>query len=81
MLLVDHADTEAGELDVRLDQRMGTDHEPKLAGSEPFECLAAPGGAGRAGDQREGQRLGASADQRRACCSARVSVGAINAPW
>ena len=46
VLLVDHAEAEAGELDRRLDQRVGADDQAQLAAGEPVQRLA---GAARAG--------------------------------
>jgi hypothetical protein len=57
MLLVDDADSEPSEGDVRLDQGMGTDDQAKLAAAQTRQRLAPAGGAGCAGEQGERDRL------------------------
>ncbi len=57
MLLVDHAEAEAGELDGRLDQRVGADDQAQLAAGEAVERFPAPGRRCGTGEQRERRRL------------------------
>ena len=57
MLLVDDAEPEAGELDIRLDQRVGADHQAELASSEAVESFFAPGRRGGSGEQRKRRGL------------------------
>ena len=57
VLLVDHAEAEAGELHGRLDQRVGADDQAELAAGEALQCFAAPRRRRRPGQQRERGRL------------------------
>ena len=57
VLLVDDAEAEAGELDRRLDQRVGADDQAQLAGREPLQRFLAPRRRRRPGQQRERGRL------------------------
>ena len=62
VLLVDHADAEPGELDRRLDQRVGADDQAQLAAGEPAR---GPRGGARPGSPRSAARtaIGSSAEQ------------------
>ncbi len=53
VLLVDDADRQPGEAHVRLDQRVGADHEAELAAGQAPEGLAPARRGGRPGEQRE----------------------------
>ena len=84
MLLVDHAEAEPGELDRRLDQRVGADDQAQLAAGERVQRTAcASRRRRRPGEQaRTGSALPPSSLPRvAACCSASVSVGAISTAW
>ena len=56
VLLVDHAEAEAGELDRRLDQGVGADDQAELAAGEAVQRFPAPGRRRGPGEQRERRR-------------------------
>ncbi len=81
VLLVDHAEAQAGELDVGLDQRVGADDDSQLAAREPIERFPAPCRGSRSGQQRKRSRLfGQQLPQRHRVLLGQASRSAPSAP-